>query len=121
MKDDLVYIEHILQALQRIGSYTDDMEEIIFLSDTRTQDACIRQFEIVGEAKKQLSLVFRNRFSQIPWRSLAAMRDKLIHDYIQVNLAIVWSTISNNVTPLLIELEEIHELLRTEADSNTTN
>ena len=49
------------------------------------------------------------------------MRDKLIHDYIQVNLTIVWSTISNDVTPLLIELEEIYELLCNEADSNTTN
>ena len=114
MKDDLVYIEHILQALQRIGSYTNDMEETAFLKDTRTQDACIRQFEIVGEATKRLSSTFRSQFSQIPWRSLAAMRDKLIHDYIQVNLVIVWSTISNDVMPLLIELEKIHERLRSE-------
>ena len=121
MRDDLVYVEHILQALQRISSYTEDMEEVAFMKDTRTQDACIRQFEIVGEATKRLSTTFRNRFTQVPWRSLAGTRDKLIHDYIQVDLAIVWSTISNNVTPLLIELETIYEILLGEERSNSTN
>ena len=90
------------------------MAEANFLKDTRTQDACIRQFEIVGEATKRLSQTNRNRFTQIPWRSLAGMRDKLIHDYIQVDLAVVWATISNDVTPLLIELEAIYEVLTNE-------
>ncbi|WP_020596239.1 HepT-like ribonuclease domain-containing protein [Spirosoma panaciterrae] len=121
MKDDLVYIEHIIQALERISSYTDEMTEDAFLSDTKTQDACIRQFEIVGEATKRLSLSFRDRFTQIPWRRLAGMRDKLIHDYIQVDLAVVWSTVSNDVTPLFIELEAIYEILLNEEQSNTTN
>ena len=114
MKDDLVYIEHILQALQRISTYTNDMEQADFLIDNRTQDACIRQFEIVGEATKRISQPIRHRFTHIPWRSLAGMRDKLIHDYIQVDLIVVWTTITNDVTPLLIELETIYALLISE-------
>ena len=118
MKDDRVYLLHIIGGLQKILDYTDGIEIGLFLTDQKTQDACIRQFEVIGEATKRLSDTFRGQFVQVKWKRLAQMRDKLIHDYIDVDLEIVWQTITNDVTPTLIEVESIYKIL---SESTTNN
>lgn len=68
------------------------------------QDAVIRQFEIIGEATKNLSDVFRDNHPAIPWKDLAGFRDKLIHQYFGVDLAMVWQSVVDDVPMLLDEL-----------------
>lgn len=75
--------------------------ELEFASDTEKQDAVIRRLEIIGEAVKNLSVEFKDGYSDVPWRKIAGMRDIVIHEYFGVTLARVWRT----VTVDLIELK----------------
>lgn len=95
------FLKDILEAIHRIQSYTEDMNYDAFQSDTKTQDAVMRNLEIIGEATKQLSETMRQQAPHIPWRNIARMRDKLIHHYFGVNLDIVWQVIQNDLPPLM--------------------
>jgi uncharacterized protein with HEPN domain len=78
-----------------------------FLSDVKTQDAVMRALEIVGEATKRLTPELRRRHPTIPWRSMASVRDKLIHDYFGVNLDIVWQIVLEDLPPVAAHIEQI--------------
>jgi uncharacterized protein with HEPN domain len=91
-RDDAVYLRHILDAATSIRSYVSGLDEASFTTNALVIDAVIRQLEIIGEATKHLSTSFRSSHAQAPWHVAAAMRDKLIHDYMGVEPAIVWQT-----------------------------
>lgn len=99
MKDDRAFLGHMFDALTRIADYTargrDD-----FLADTRTQDAVARQLEILGEAAKRVSAATRAKAPDLPWNRIAGMRDKLIHGYVGVDLAIVWQVVERDAPGL---------------------
>lgn len=114
MNDDLTYLDHIANSFRKLLEYAEEMTLEEFLNDSKTQDACVRQLEISGEATKRLSRQVRERFTDIPWRDIAGMRDRLIHQYIDVDLMIVWLVITENATPLLISIETIIETLESE-------
>jgi len=99
VKDDHVYLLHIRDALERILSYTTGGRQA-FLVDARTQDAVIRNLEVMGEAVKSLSESLKARHAEIPWRRIAGMRDKMIHEYFGVNLQLVWDAIEHEVPRL---------------------
>lgn len=83
-KNDLVYLDHILDSIGWIEEYTEGMEGPDFLSNKLVQDGTIRQIEIIGEATKNLSKDFREKYPQVPWKDIAGMRDRLIHHYFGV-------------------------------------
>jgi uncharacterized protein with HEPN domain len=91
----------ILEALRRARSYTAGQSYEQFLADTKTQDAVIRALEILGEATKKLSPALRESHPEIPWKSMAGVRDKLIHDYFGVNVDIVWQIIQGELPALM--------------------
>ncbi len=103
MKDDSIYIDHILASIDRIINYISGLDLSTFLNDLKTQDAVVRQLEIIGEATKKISYEFRKDNSSIPWADMAGMRDRLIHDYIDVDFEIVWKTVTESI-PQLKEL-----------------
>ncbi len=78
MKDDKLYLIHILECAERIVEYTRGGREE-FLSDSKTQDAVIRNFEIIGEAAKRVSDEVRGLAADIPWRRIGGLRDILVH------------------------------------------
>lgn len=106
-KRDLTYLRHILACILKIASYIEGMEEIDFKKDDKTQDACIRQLEILGEATKRLSDGLRQQYTSIPWKQMAGMRDVLIHDYLHVDLTVVWTTITADIPSLKSLIEEL--------------
>ena len=107
MKEPIIYIEHIYTSVLRIKSYTESIDEDTFLKNPLIQDAVIRNFEIIGEATKKLSSDFRLKYPFIEWKKIAGMRDKLIHDYIGVDLWAVWGVVENILPSLERQLEEI--------------
>jgi uncharacterized protein with HEPN domain len=88
VKDDRVYLWHIRDCIDRILDYTRDGQGV-FLADTKTQDAVIRNLEIIGEAVKNISGDLKSVYPDIPWQRIAGMRDRMIHEYFGVNLQIV--------------------------------
>lgn len=99
MKDYRVYLAQILERIERIEEFTKTGKEAFF-ADKLIQDAVLRNFEVIGEASKRLPPEIRTRYSQIPWRSIAAFRDVLIHAYDRVDLKEVWRIIENEIAPL---------------------
>ena len=108
-RDDSVYLPHILDALGQVAEYTKGIDYDRFRATRMVQDAVIRQFEVVGEATKNLSADFRERHGALPWKDLAGFRDKLIHQYFGVDLATVWRSVVDDVPLLLEELKIIAE------------
>ena len=78
-----------------------------FLADIKTQDAVVRNLEIIGEATKNLSMQLRDKYPDLPWKGMAGIRDKLIHHYFGINLDIVWNIVTNDLPPLASQIEEI--------------
>ena len=77
-----------------------------FVNDGKTVDAVIRNFEIIGEATKHITLAVRKEYPKVPWRDTAGMRDRLIHGYFGIQLDVVWKTVKERlpvVQPLLVE------------------
>ncbi len=83
------------------------MDESSFLENQLIQDAVIRNFEIIGEATKQLNQDFRKKYPGIEWKKIAGMRDKLIHDYIGVDLWSVWGVVEDILPDLELSINEI--------------
>jgi len=104
-REDSVYLAHIHDAISRIRSYLDGITEDEFLETPLIQDGVIRQIQIIGEAAKRLSSDFRAERSEIPWKDVAGMRDKLVHDYMGVDLDAVWDTARRDIPALKTALE----------------
>lgn len=106
MKDDRVYLQHIRDALQDIVEYCGN-DHSAFLDDRMRQDATLRKLEIIGQAVKNLSDNTKSRKPAIPWRQIAGMRDKVIHDYFGVNLEIVWAVVQKDLPTLRVAIEAL--------------
>jgi len=99
MKDERLYLSNIKECIERIEEYTKGGKEE-FMQNKMIQDAVIRNFEIIGEATKRLSPELRSQYSDVPWQQMAGLRDVLIHDYLKVNLNLVWQIIEQNLSDL---------------------
>lgn len=98
MKDDRVYLEHIRDAVQDISRYASAGRDAFFAERMR-QDAILRKLEVIGQAVN-LSDECKARERAIPWRQIAGLRDKVIHDYFGVNLEIVWGVVERDLPKL---------------------
>jgi len=103
MKDDFAYIEHILLSIKKVLDFIKDTDKTGFENNIMLQDAVIRNIEIIGEASKKISQNFKDQYSEIPWREMAGMRDKLVHDYLGVDIDVIWETVTTDI-PLLNNL-----------------
>jgi uncharacterized protein with HEPN domain len=107
MSRDRAYLSDILQAALAILRFTEGVTKEEFLANEEKYEAVNRKFEIMGEAARHLSPEARNLFPEIPWRLVSAMRNLLIHDYADVDLEIVWSTVQNDIPRMISLLESI--------------
>lgn len=108
-RGDQDYLRDILEMVALAQEFVQDIDFATFERDRKTQMAVLRSLEVMGEAVKQLSTELRTRHPDVPWREIAGMRDKLIHDYIGVNLSRVWRTVKEDLPRLSEEVREMLE------------
>jgi hypothetical protein len=98
-RDERLYFAEILEAIDRIAAYITGGREAFF-SDTKTQDAVIRNIEIIGEAVRGVSQATRRTHPEIPWSNMAGTRDRVIHGYFEVDLEIIWEVVEKELAGL---------------------
>lgn len=118
LHDDTVYVRHMLDAAEAVLGYAKGMTEDEFRADRKTQDAVIRQIEGIGEASRHVSAGYRLRHPTVPWIHAGDMRNRLIHGYFEIDLAIVWNTVQHDI-PLLREL--LTAVVRSDANPSTSS
>lgn len=107
IKDDLAYIDHILDCIRKIKEFSSGLTLKDFKTNELVQDAIIRNIEIIGEASKKISKDTKQTYHKIPWKEIAGMRNKLIHDYLGVDVIVVWKTIHQDIPALEKLISEI--------------
>jgi uncharacterized protein with HEPN domain len=90
-KDPAVYLSHILECIDLVETYIAGMSPGEFEKNQQVQDAVLRRIEIIGEAVKNLPEDLRGDNPQVPWRQIAGTRDKVIHDYLGVDVELIWN------------------------------
>jgi uncharacterized protein with HEPN domain len=106
-RDDTVYLRHILEAMGLIEEYLAGIDYAAFSKTRLVQDGVIRQFEIIGEATKNLSRQVRDMAPDVPWKNMAGMRDKLSHQYFGVDMQAVWMTARQDLPAVRHAIEEL--------------
>jgi uncharacterized protein with HEPN domain len=106
VSEDRIYLLHVRDAIADILVYAEAGEDA-FLRETMRQDAIIRKLEVIGEAVKQLSDNTRDSKPDIPWRRVAGMRDRLIHQYFGVDLDLVWNVVRLELPTLLEAVDDV--------------
>ena len=102
-----LYIADILDSIRSIEAYVKGLSFKKFCSNKMVVDAVIRNFEIIGEASKNISVQIKSAHKEIPWKEMAGMRDKMTHEYFGVDLKIVWKTVKYSLPGLKKQLKLI--------------
>jgi len=106
MKDDGLYLVHILECIERIERYTVDGGDA-FMKDTKTQDAVMRNLQTLAESTQHLSDDLRQRYPDIEWRNIAAFRNVAVHDYLGIDLKQTWDIVADDLPVLKRQIEAI--------------
>ncbi len=101
------HLQDILAEARKALGFVAGMSAAEFRADEKTAYAVVRALEVMGEATKHVPPDIRERHPELPWRAMAGIRDKLIHDYVNVNLEVVWRTVTEDLPPLLPALQRI--------------
>ncbi|OYR75644.1 HepT-like ribonuclease domain-containing protein [Halorubrum ezzemoulense] len=111
MTEVLDYLDDILDGVEKIKRYTREMTYEEFVEDAKTVDAVLRNFEVIGEAAKNVPDDIRQEYDDVPWSEMAGMRDKLIHGYATVELQIIWTTVQEEVPALGAQITSVRDEL----------
>ncbi len=99
------FLNDIHSAAGKAQEFVTGMDYATFVADEKTAFAVVRALEIIGEATKRVPEMVRQKHPDIPWRSMSGLRDKLIHDYISVDLEVVWKTVQEDLPGLVVGIE----------------
>jgi uncharacterized protein with HEPN domain len=109
-KDSIEYLKHIRDECDYLVSVMGDgVTQEVFLQDETLKRAVVRSLEIIGEATKNIPADFRVQYATIQWKSMAGMRDRLIHNYMGVNYLLVWDVVENKIPELYQQIIEVIE------------
>lgn len=113
-RDPTVYLSHILECIELVETYTSGLSLGEFEEKQQVQDAVLRRIEIIGEAVKNLPDDLRKGNPQVPWKQIAGTRDKVIHDYLGVDVELIWNVartllpeLRNQVRAILSSMEPL--------------
>jgi uncharacterized protein with HEPN domain len=107
MERDLQSLLDMLQSAQIARDYIAGRSQNELETDLQLQDAVIRRLLIIGEAARRVSQTTQQALPVIPWTAINGMRNRLVHEYDEIDLDIVWSTIMNSLPVLILELEKV--------------
>lgn len=99
MKDDSVYLNHIKESIRRIAENTSAGQEA-FLESHTLQDAVLRNLQTMSEATQRLSDAVKNSRPEIEWARIAAFRNVLVHNYLGIDLQVIWEILTRDLPPL---------------------
>lgn len=105
MKNEKVYLDQIFACTQKISAFTLDMNFEDFLKDAKTQSAVIMQLALVGELAKKLTEETKAQID-LPWKEISGFRDRIIHDYFQIDVEIVWNTIKEDIPNMISKIQK---------------
>lgn len=106
-RDPKLLIRDMLESCNKILQYTDNMDFEAFCNDSKTLDAVIRNFEIIGEAANRLPEDFKDDYNNIDWHRIRGFRNRIVHDYIGIDFGIVWEIRNNYLRPLIAALNTL--------------
>lgn len=106
----IMYLEDLLLAMNRIAEYIDTLSFTDFTKDYKTVDAVIRNFEIIGEAAKNLPAKIKAKYSEVPWAEMYLLRNKISHEYFGIDYEIIWDVASNYLPANRKQIEDILQL-----------
>lgn len=105
MKDETVYLRQILESVSKISDFVSGLNKEQFFADAKTQSAVILQLMLIGEIAKKVSAKTKENI-ELPWKDIAGFRDQAIHNYFDVDLAVVWNTTTTDLPILKERLEK---------------
>jgi uncharacterized protein with HEPN domain len=100
VRDHRLYLDDIIEAVRRIKEFTNDMDFDDFKADIKTQDAVVRNLEIIGEASGRLPEEVHLSAPEIEWRKIVGIRNILAHEYFGISLPIIWDIVQNKLDEL---------------------
>lgn len=103
------FVQDILDSINDVVNFIDGMEFEDFINDKKTIYSVVRAIEIIGEAAKNVPEQIRTKYPDVPWKQMAGMRDKLIHEYFGVDLEILWKTAKDDVPQLETPISKVFE------------
>ena len=106
-RDVIIYLEDIYDSAILIIEYVEGLTEQDFLYDLEKQDAVTRRIQIIGEAAKHISPSYKKKWSDIPWRDIAGMRDILVHEYFGITISMIWKVATEDIPILKEQIEDI--------------
>jgi uncharacterized protein with HEPN domain len=101
------YLQDILNAVDDIKNFVDNMTYEQFIKDRKTLNAVVRSIEIIGEASKSIPESMKAKYKELPWKQMAGMRDKLIHAYFGLDVETLWKAVTENIPPLKKSIQKI--------------
>lgn len=108
MKRELrLFIEEISESIRLITEYIGDISKENLDKNQGLKDSIVRRLEIIGEATKNIPDDFREKYSEVPWKKIAGLRDVIIHTYFNIDLDIIWDIVKNDLPNLKKEIEKI--------------
>jgi uncharacterized protein with HEPN domain len=106
-KDRNILLLNILESIKKIKKYTNEMTYDLFIQDDKTIDACVRNFEIIGEVSSKIDEDFKIEHSEIEWKRMKGLRNRMIHDYSGIDYQVVWDIITEYLDELEYQVEQL--------------
>lgn len=105
--DPIVYVKHILDAIQSIETFVKDVDKEVFYRDQKTQYSVFKALEIIGEASKNIPQQLKSEYTMIPWRVITDAKNVFVHEYFDIDLSEVWNTIQKDLPMLKMQIQKI--------------
>ncbi len=109
-RDSILYLEDIILSMQRVQEYVAGLDFQHFKWDYKTVDAVIRNFEIIGEASKNLPKLFKDKYINIPWEAMYRLRNRISHEYFGIDYEIIWDIATRQLPANYNDIKEVLKL-----------